>query len=72
MTLPDTKHDKTVGVICGQLEMLAELALKAGETALAADLSAALAGALYRVSDATGRMPDAFREAFEARDRQAG
>ena len=50
----EDRHARVMPVIFAQMEMLGELAIKAGDTTLAADLSAALANALFRFADAGG------------------
>ncbi len=61
------KYARVMPVVFGQLEMLGDLALKAGETTLAADLSAALANALFRFADAGGVL-----DADDEDERRAG
>ena len=46
-----SKKDRILPAIFEQLEMLQELAIEAGDPELAQDLSAALAGALFRYCD---------------------
>ncbi len=45
------KRDRVLSTIFGQLELLQEMAVEADEPALAQDLSAALANALFRYCD---------------------
>ena len=55
MDVSQDRDARVMSVIFAQLEMLGELAVKAGETGLAADLQAVLVNALFRYADAGGR-----------------
>lgn len=54
MDMTTDRHDRIMTVVFGQMEILQELAIKAGDVPLAQDLSAALANALYRFYDEKG------------------
>ena len=58
MTLSPHRQDRLLSVIFEQMELLAELATRAGDMTLAADLSAALAAALFRRADARAQPAD--------------
>lgn len=51
MDFTQAKKDRVMSSIFGQLEMLQELAIEAGDATLAQDLSAAFANALTRYCD---------------------
>lgn len=51
MDFTQAKKDRVMSSIFGQLEMLQELAIEAGDAALAQDLSSAFANALTRYCD---------------------
>ena len=51
MSRTPSPRDRIMPAIFEQLEMLQELAVEAGDAELAQDLSAALAGALFRYCD---------------------